>query len=452
MIDMIRGLVTRRCVLWLLVPLALSLGCQPDDINRQYGQRRSAVGADSVNGTAVFAKMYEQAGHKVTTWRRLSPKLHQYDTLVWFPDTLDVPSQRERQFLDQWLARSSSKVLVYVGRDFDAGPLYWKKMETNAPPAQTGEIATRLSDALMDHNSVRGRASKDVYARWFIRRSGKAEKVESLSGPWAEGIDASKAEISVDWRLDPVQSEDIPKAGAATPVAPSIATKKSRSKRVQKYLTTTEYYREATDVPRSETLLESGTGAPLVRRVMETPPNGWSQGGKVIVVVNGSFLLNMPLVNHEHRKLAAKVIAESAPGGRVAFLESDILGLDTYAQEPDAEIPSGLELFLIFPINALILHLVAVGILFCFTVLPIFGRPRQLPRDAVSDFGAHIAAVGELLQFTQDRQAARRALDEYNKVVRGAGARTGAPPTAAAAPSAAANAVSTHTANPPSNP
>ncbi|MFO0903268.1 MAG: DUF4350 domain-containing protein [Pirellulales bacterium] len=445
-----RSFAAQRAVLLLLVPLALSLGCQPDDINRQYGQRRAAVGADSVNGTAVFAKMYEQAGHKVTTWRRLSPKLHQYDTLVWFPDTLDVPSPRERQFLDQWLARDSSKVLVYVGRDFDAGPLYWKKMETNAPPGQAGEIASRLSDALSDHNAARNRASQDAYARWFVRRNGKGEQVQSLRGPWAEGIDASKAEISVDWRLDPVQTDDLPKLGTTSTITPAANSQKKRSKRAQKYLTTTEYYYESPSVPQSETLLESGEGTPLVRRVTEPSVNEWSQGGKVIVVVNGSFLLNLPLVNHEHRKLAAKVIAESSPGGRVAFLESDAAGLDTYAQEPDAEIPSGLELFLIFPINAVILHLVAVGILFCFTVLPIFGRPRQLPREPTSDFGAHIGAVGELLQFAHDRQAARRALDEYHKVVRGAGARTTAT-TTAAAPATAAPAPNPN-ANLPSQP
>jgi len=31
------------------------------------------------------------------------------------------------------LAGGSQKVLVYVGRDYDAGPVYWRKMQVNAP-------------------------------------------------------------------------------------------------------------------------------------------------------------------------------------------------------------------------------------------------------------------------------------------------------------------------------
>ena len=56
----------------------------------------------------------------------------------------------------------------------------------------------------------------------------------------------------------------------------------------------------------------------LVSRV--TKP-AWGDG-QVIVVTNGSFLLNLPLVNHEHRKLAGHLIRECVPGTKVAFLES----------------------------------------------------------------------------------------------------------------------------------
>jgi len=423
---------SRAITVCALFVLAAAIGCQPDDINRQYGQRRSAVGADSVNGTATFAKMYEQAGHKVTTWRRLSPKLNQYDTLVWFPDTYRAPTQRERHFLDQWLARGSSRTLIYVGRDYDAGPLYWTKMQANAPAGQESEIATRISDAIADKARKRKELSDGEYARWFVVRSGKPQKVTVLEGPWSQGIDASKTELAIDVRLDPVEAGDLPKqtTTAITPVTP----KRSQKAAKKKYLTTDEYYREPPGVPLSETLLSGDGAIPIVRRVTERPANEWYTGGKVIVITNGSFLVNMALVNHEHRKLAAKVIAEGSPLGKVAFLESDQSGLETFSQEPDAEMPSGLELFTIFPINAVILHLVAVGILFCFAVLPIFGRPRQLPRPAVSDFAAHIAAVGELLQFSGDRNAAKRTLDEYNKVVRTAGRKSAGPAPAAPPP------------------
>lgn len=417
-----------------LLAIGLSLvlvGCGPDDINRHYGQRRTAVGSDSVNGTAVLAQMFEQAGHRVTTWRRLSPKLNQYDVLVWIPDAFDAPSWKERQFLEQWLARGSNKVLVYVGRDFDAGPLYWQKMQANAPAEQASEIVTRLNEAETEHATHRSRAGGTTYGRWFVVRPGKRYEAQTLRGPWAEGIDAQKAEIVVTTRLDAPVEADIPAAGVTPAKKPANVVPfkaKPKRKKLSKYLTPDTPPYEQRALPNSEVLLEADQGDALVRRVTEPGNSAYSTQGKVIVVANGSFLLNLPLVNHEHRKLADRLIRECGTSGRVAFLESDESGLETFQQEPDEALPSGLELFTIFPINAIILHLVAVGILFCFTALPIFGRAKRLPPDVVSDFGAHIAAVGELLQFTRDRHAARKALEEYNLVVRGAATRTRSKP------------------------
>lgn len=425
-----------------LVVALLVVGCSPDDINRHYGQRRSSLGSDSVNGTGVLAQMFEHAGHRVTTWRRLSPKLHQYDVLVWFPDSFNAPSGRERQFLDQWLSGGSQKVLVYVGRDYDAGPVYWRKMQVNAPAEESGEIAARLSEAETQHATHRSWGGNVPYGRWFVLRPGPREPVHGLRGPWAEGIDASKTEIVVATRLAPPESSDIPTAGS-TPAkknAPPnpFAARPARAKRAKasKYLAPEATYFESLTLPVSETLLESDEGVEIVRRVTEEKASSWSTQGKVIVVANGSFLLNLPLVNHEHRKLAGRLIAECGGPGKVAFLESDESGLETFQQEPDSDLPSGLELFTIFPINAIILHLIAVGILYCFAALPIFGRPQRLPPDTVSDFGAHLTAVGELLQFTRDRQAARQAIDTYFHTVRGNTVRGNAdrPRTERAAP------------------
>ena len=41
-----------------------------------------------------------------------------------------------------------------------------------------------------------------------------------------------------------------------------------------------------------------------------------SLADSILLVSNGSFLLNLPLVNHEHRKLADHVVRSVAPAGR----------------------------------------------------------------------------------------------------------------------------------------
>jgi hypothetical protein len=421
----------RWLLLAFLVSASIAAGCAPDDINRTYGQRKSALGGDSVNGTAVFARMFEQAGHRVTTWRRLSPKLNSYDTLVWIPDSFDAPSWKERQFLDNWVASGPNKVLIYVGRDFDAGPLYWRKMQVNASTEQAQEIPARLNEALTDHASHKSRAIGQTYARWFVLRPGAEYPVKGLRGPWAQGIDASRTEITVATRLAEPKTADIPAPGTTPATKPAAPLFSSRPRRAAKKnaspLVPEAIPVESKSLPVSEVLLETDQGDAIIRRVEEEQKNSWSNGGQVIVVTNGSFLLNMPLVNHEHRKLANLLIQECGSAGRVAFIESDESGLETFQQEPDDSLPTGLEMFMIFPLNAIVLHLIAIGILYCFGALPIFGRPRRLPADTVSDFGAHITAVGELLQYSGDRNAARKTLEEYYQVVKGVGTRKRGP-------------------------
>ena len=59
----------------LSVLLLVATGCEPSDINREYGLRRNPQGQGSVNGTGVLGRMFEQAGHQVGTWKRLSPRM-----------------------------------------------------------------------------------------------------------------------------------------------------------------------------------------------------------------------------------------------------------------------------------------------------------------------------------------------------------------------------------------
>jgi hypothetical protein len=60
-------------------------------LNFEYGKRHGPQATDSVNGTSVLARMFNNRGFDVTTWRRLSPKLNDFDIVVWFPDNFGPP-------------------------------------------------------------------------------------------------------------------------------------------------------------------------------------------------------------------------------------------------------------------------------------------------------------------------------------------------------------------------
>ncbi|MCE9548386.1 MAG: hypothetical protein K8T25_23170 [Planctomycetia bacterium] len=150
-------------------------------------------------------------------------------------------------------------------------------------------------------------------------------------------------------------------------------------------------------------------------------------------MTNGSFLLNFPLLNHEHRKLAVRLVGEVGSGRKVAFLESGADGPRLLEEEPAIEIPSGLEMFGIWPMNLLLLHLAVLGVVFCLARWPIFGRPTSAPPQATSDFGKHIDALGELLELSRDQSYARTRTLAYHQTLRGelSGPAGGAIPTAA---------------------
>jgi hypothetical protein len=276
-----------------------------------------------------------------------------------------------------------------------------------APPEQKLEVMRREAIARAAHDSARsGMASADL-AEWFsVYRDEPYRKVDSLEGPWSENVDAAKTEIELAARLE----------------VPSKADIKLWVDRVDN---------PWDGQPVFTPLLESGDDTIAFR--IEHPE--WSDS-KIIVINNGSFLLNLPLVNHEHRKLAGHLIADCG-AGRAVFLESGSGGPIVFDEEPGTNIPTGFEIFIVWPLGFIVMHLTVLGILCCIAIYPIFGRPKTAPGSATSriafasdagdsndpatvvraDFGKHIDALGELLELTEDRHYARERVSYYHEHV-----------------------------------
>lgn len=373
-------------LLWLVIS-ALS-GDRTEDIHAEYGMRKGFFGGDSVNGTSVLADMFEQRGHKVITWRKLSPKLDKVDTIVWFPDSIKPPTEKQREWLEKWLSEKYDRTLIYVGRDYDAEIVYWESVLPNAPKGEKPKIQTRLDLAKKSLDQLRKSLPDDKDAEWFVVRSNaKRRKVNQLDGrwKWEKNIDAKKTWIELQG-----------------------------------------YFDEPTSGHYESEVLLSSEGDPLVMKVEDPYSYDWGSG-KIIVVSNGSFLLNLPLVNHEHRKLAALLIDQCPQDTTVAFVESGTNSpLRIYDSDFNTQSQAWYAMLTVWPLNAVVLHIAATGIVFCFAVFPIFGRPHTIVRDDASDFGKHIDALGKLLAKTQDREYARARLAYYEeKVKRESGASHG---------------------------
>src|SRR5690606_18525031 len=100
---------------------------------------------------------------------------------------------------------SPPRVLVYVGRDYDAELLYWQKVDSRAPPGMQSEYGHRLSRARQNAGIGAPTLSRDSVDEWFTyQTAAKFTPVTGLQGPWAAGVDASQVEIEHRTRMEPI--------------------------------------------------------------------------------------------------------------------------------------------------------------------------------------------------------------------------------------------------------
>jgi hypothetical protein len=371
LLGTISGCLLAAGLVWAVSAFLAAGGCE-EDLNAIYGQRQG-LGGGSVNGTAVLAEMFEKAGHTVVSMRWLSPRLRKRaEAVVWAPDDFDPPSDEVRQWLQQWLAEGSGRTLIYVGRDFDAAPWYWEKVAPKAPAALQPEIASRQQTAQSIYDVKRSASAPVKNCPWFtIDRSNKLHRAQGLQGDaqWTGPIVASNLDIRLYGRIVPA--------------------------------------------PDAEVLLKSKNDVLISSR-----PVG---NGRLIVVVNGSLVLNGPLVNHEHRKLAGMLVGQVGPPRKtVVFLESGAGGPPIINKDPRLGFPGPMEIFHVWPANWILLQLLVLGVLFCFCRYPLFGRPREPKPEPTSDFGKHIDALASLLAKTGDAAyaSARVALYQQTKITK----------------------------------
>ena len=369
--------------------IAYLLSSNAESLETAYGKRRGFRAAASVNGTSVLADMFARAGHNVKTINRLSPGLNdRADVIVWIPDSFSTPDKKRREFLENWLAKGRGRTVVYVGRDYDAAAEYWKTIQPLVAGEESEKFKRYEAESRASYDSLRSKMPKSEYARWFTAKgNGKKHTASTLEGPWAEGIDASKADIVVEGLLEPAAEAD-----RATP---------------------------ATDPPLPEKVTpllwsdQDGDGYTPKDAIVSRVTDKSFGTGQVIVVANGSFVLNYPLVNHEHRKLAGKLIDECGPGQNVAFLESSGTGPEVLDKEPESGDRGLFEILQVWPLNAIVIHLTLLGIVYCLARSPIFGRPKELPGEAAADFGKHVTALGRLMGRSKDRAYAEQRVQQY---------------------------------------
>jgi hypothetical protein len=372
-------------------------GCgSRNSLKTEYGKMRNEGSSASLNGTGVFAEMFRQSDVTVNRQGSISPRLNRYQTIVWFPDRFSAPSDEVVAALEKWINQGWGRTLIYVGRDFDCDLGYLRQVYDHTEVDDREELNRQIAEAL-----VRRRApQRDFVADknrdrcdWFKTKKMYPRKIEKLSGPFADQLE------SIPFTLE-----------SATVLVPP--------KRLAE--------------PEQQNLLKAD-GQPFVFRLQRPQCDG-----QVIVVRNGSFLLNFGLTIPAHRILASRLINACDLNGAVVFLESGPAEVRIQeradAHQPWAWISRP-------PLRYIVPHLLFWGVLFCFVLFPIFGRakrfqpPREIgtkrtaasqpgyssPSDSnsihgrttMTSFRAHLVALGKMLQRSEQPAAAKEKIQNY---------------------------------------
>ncbi len=429
----------QRFALLAALCLCAAAGCSrpAQKLTTDYGRRRGDA-ASSVNGLSVLASMFESAGHRVNSRSNAGSGIGELNVIVWAPNTFTPPTKEERRLIEAWLREKSGRTFVYIGRDFDAAPAYWSQVRNQAKPADFTTAAREAAFAESAHDTARTAMPTSEDAKWFVvHRNRPRTRVANFAGDWSTDIDAAQANIVLQGQLD-LPSKNAAADHKAEAKADEDANHESDDELSDKEAAEDEPkeeseanaadaeseaddYDEDMDLyfdvllaalPPGETSDASDdgevvAGAPLVTRVSSAP---WGDS-QLIVITNGSFLLNLPLVNHQHRKLAGRLIEGCGEPGRVVIWEADSFRAVSGGDDDWSILKT-------WPLNFIMPHMAVLGMLYLLWRFPIFGLAHTLRPAPTSDFGKHIDALGKLTAATGDAGYAQRKLAEYRERVR----------------------------------
>lgn len=426
----------RGCVLLSLLILP---GCEVFSDSEKFGVVSGTAARSSVNGLAAHKRMWETAGAKVLTPKKLSPRLDDIDALVLVGSTYEPPSAEARRWLEGWLAEQPQRTVIYFGRDFDAGVYFRARtlegLEDSEFAAGETELANRQAKALAERaKAFSGSAfSGSAFCRWFRVNAGRVRREytsSELAGPWADSLAGLSGDwpVGVDFDLpdSSLQSRQ-PKwlaALATTSQVPPTREPGEGSIEPTNYTTvwspselaTQEAWDAAFEgLPESKVLLQTNDDRPLV---FELSSENFAEGSRVLVSANGAPFLNGGLVESLHRTVGAKIIEHCMPADRVAVIAYDGSGLTISDVAEKDRPPAGLEVLTVWPLSGVTMPAAIFGIILCASLIPILGRAQRMEARSVTDFGLHINALGRMLLDSRDESYAKQLIRDYHAKVR----------------------------------
>ena len=359
----------------------------------------------SVNGVSVFANLLRERGHSVTRKRRLTKRVEKFDTIFWAPDNMAHPPENVVAWLEQWMVGSNPRVLIYVGRFYDGKLPYYRTKFQNSDADNRDKWQREYAEIIATEREYNYdwhlNTSDAPVPYWYESEEDLRLDESKLGGPWATGIDPGAVSLDTSKLLIP--SKDYNDESTF----PTLSVDSEGDSNVYYY----DQYGEWQDVFRDSELetteLLTVDGKPFAFEISSKA----AAGRKVIVISNGSFLLNFPLLQPEHQTLATRVADEVV--GDVVVLESDYQWPRVGGNANDPALQwSWISRA---PMNYIVPHFLFWGVLYCFAFYPNFGRPKRIQFHPPKAFRSHVEAVASILGRSKEKSWAREIIDMWLK-------------------------------------
>jgi hypothetical protein len=437
---------------YLAILCLLQAGCRNQGDDASYGVVDGWQQFTSRNGLGVHRKIWEQSGVRCVAPQRLSSRLNQVDVIVLVPRTFDPPGQKARQWLERWLREAPGRSVIYFGRDFNAEEYFFQQTLQQLNSDQRQLAQQRIAELQVNEmQAMLESHSESTFCDWFYLDLGQRSRrlvfdLEDLNQPQPlektsndsqavplgdDGIELPIAQWPIRSRLLPpdIKWRDQPPSWissppSANPVQPISLPWDSgedklivRSRWRPEELDSLDAWNAAFDqLLESEVLVSSDREEPLVFRLTSSQRLG---EGQILVVANGVPFLNASILQAPFFQVSEFITQQCMPARRVALLAYDSRGLQISSVDEADERGAGLEMFLQWPLSAIMMPAALLGLIACVSLLPILGRPRELASETVSDFGLHVEALGQMLHGAGDEAYAKKLVAEYFRRVKG---------------------------------
>jgi len=393
----------------IIFALLVTCGCS-GELRTEYGASRGVEGDQSISGFGVLRRTYKNSGWSTSDVKRLNERLEKTNAIIWIPDTRDALYGNAIEWLEDWLAQDE-RTLIYLVPDGGCESQYFVDAHAFSKLEQRIEYRRRLARLQTDRLFQRLRNESIPENGWFsLDHVSEGVLIDKASGEWqinnqpprnAKEYPQTTGNLGITFKiLPPVHSNAPPTSAPPTSAPPMYGMSQGTS----------------TAQMMQETLLAATDGSAIVTRITA---DQWGSS-KIIVVGNASLLCNYSLSTPLGQSIAEKLIEEtSMVPGLVGFMSTGALGAMISDIDPEINAVTGMELFTVWPLSLVMLHLAVIGFVACMILLPIFGRPREDEGKTASDFRDHLDAVASLMHRSGGEEFARRRVSDYMRRIRG---------------------------------